>query len=175
MATLASQDAYEEVIRQIRQIGDSGALEGHDVGKLWDKIRDHWHAGSAAEKADNGTRVSWPPVDDSGLRDWSNAVCTLNERDSCRATQPDPTHRQGYGVGGGAQAVRADPAWTARAAGCYLTSMDTKTPTIETPDMGDKALKALHPRQREIVEDVMAQHPDLTVEEAIEACRAGGM
>jgi hypothetical protein len=29
--------------------------------------------------------------------------------------------------------------------------------------------------QREIVEDVMVQHPGLTVAEAIEACRAGGM
>jgi hypothetical protein len=53
-------------------------------------------------------------------------------------------------------------------------SDDNKPPT-ETLAERERLLKELHPRERKIVEDVMAQHKELTAAEAIEACRSGGM
>ena len=57
----------------------------------------------------------------------------------------------------------------------YIRRAMSPNPTTENAEEHKKALAALHPRERMIVEDVMAQHPNLTVAEAIEACKAGGM
>jgi hypothetical protein len=49
----------------------------------------------------------------------------------------------------------------------------TKKPEMTASEQ--QMLNDLHPMQRRIVENVMENHPDLTVAEAIEDCRAGGM
>jgi len=48
------------------------------------------------------------------------------------------------------------------------------TDKTETAEEREKLLAALNPRQRQLVEDVMAQHTALTVAEAIEALDAAG-
>jgi hypothetical protein len=50
--------------------------------------------------------------------------------------------------------------------------MDTKT---ETPQERERLLSELHPYQRETVESILKDHPDLTAAECIEHCRAMGL
>jgi hypothetical protein len=53
--------------------------------------------------------------------------------------------------------------------------MDTKK-TPETPEEREKLLSALKPRDRDLIERILDQHPELTVAEAIEhADEAGGL
>jgi FixJ family two-component response regulator len=55
--------------------------------------------------------------------------------------------------------------------------MDAKTPksTTETPEERARLLAELTPRERSIIDDVLAHHPTLTAAEAIEHCRAMGL
>jgi hypothetical protein len=46
---------------------------------------------------------------------------------------------------------------------------------LETPEEREKLLAALTPRDREVIEDVMAQNPGLTAAETIRHARAMGM
>lgn len=56
-------------------------------------------------------------------------------------------------------------------------AMDAKTPTTtpdETQEQREKLLSALKPRDRELIEDLIDQHPGLTAAEAIEHCSEMG-
>jgi len=56
--------------------------------------------------------------------------------------------------------------------------MDTKTPkteTTETPQERERLLSQLTPREREIVDSILADHPIMTAAECIEHCRAMGL
>ena len=55
--------------------------------------------------------------------------------------------------------------------------MDTKPnpSNTETPEERERLLAELTPREREIVESILADYPTLTARECIEHCRAMGM
>jgi hypothetical protein len=54
--------------------------------------------------------------------------------------------------------------------------MNTNETPEETPEAREKLLSALKPRDRELIEWCMTNHPGLTAAEAIEACdEAGGL
>jgi hypothetical protein len=55
-----------------------------------------------------------------------------------------------------------------------VMAMGPKTPTTESAQERERLLAQLSPRDRRLVEDVMAAHPKLTAAEAIEHLTAFG-
>jgi len=55
--------------------------------------------------------------------------------------------------------------------------MDTKPnpSNTETAEQREQALSKLTPREREVVESILADYPTMTARECIEHCRAMGM
>ena len=57
-------DARKQYEQVIRTIADSGALEGQDIGKTWDEIRDHWSESEAGAEHQSTPDPDIPPTRD---------------------------------------------------------------------------------------------------------------
>ena len=57
-------DARKQYEKVIRTIADSGALEGPDIGKTWDEIRDHWSESEASAEHQSTPDPDIPPTRD---------------------------------------------------------------------------------------------------------------
>jgi hypothetical protein len=92
-------DARKQYEKVIRTIADSGALEGQDIGKTWDEIRDHWsesEAGSGASKHPG-------PGYSANARLIDGAIHTSNVYDAQRALAENRKSR----LDGGGEHTRA--------------------------------------------------------------------
>jgi len=92
-------DARKQYEQVIRTIADSGALEGQDIGKTWDEIRDHW----TESEASSGTSKRPGPGYSANARLIDGVIHTSNVYDAQRALAENRKSR----LDGGGEHTRA--------------------------------------------------------------------
>ena len=92
-------DARKQYEKVIRTIADSGALEGPDIGKTWDEIRDHW----SESEAGRGASKHPGPGYSANARLIDGAIHTSNVYDAQRALAENRKSR----LDGGGEHTRA--------------------------------------------------------------------
>ena len=92
-------DARRQYEQVIRTIADSGALEGQDIGKTWDEIRDRW----SESEASSGTSKHPGPGYSANARLIDGAIHTSNVYDAQRALAENRKSR----LDGGGEHTRA--------------------------------------------------------------------
>jgi hypothetical protein len=92
-------DARKQYERVIRDIAHSGAVEGQDIGKTWDEIRDRW----SESEASSGTSKHPGPGYSANARLIDGVIHTSNVYDAQRALAENRKSR----LDGGGEHTRA--------------------------------------------------------------------